>query len=368
MLVGNGLSIAFSDKLMLGNISSEVTDRLTSIYGNRGDDVARAMQKVAAHARTGDPITDFESLIGAFGGQSDILRDLTTFADLTEDSPDMAGYINHVQEFVGAVQRKGIGHTLEIIVERSRPDKGKFSVVSDFLKLAIDAFTGDKTIANLNYDDLILTELTDHYKSDFCDLGAGYGEREIANLLDSPFNAFPLRTSNDLPRTIRLLDLHGAVTFWQIGGHCVKIPLGTARRTELWQKYRDDEISAFPLVVLANQYDKADHVTRFPFKLAYEVAEDDFRNAKHWLITGYSFRDTCVNDLLKRCWKTSIDEPKILIVTKGEDPKVSDVESAFGWKADTFSDHDAKIERTGIDDLGEKHTWKWFADGEPDPF
>ncbi len=92
---------------MLGNISSEVTDRLTSIYGNRGDDVAKAMQKVAAHARTGDPITDFESLIGAFGGQTDILRDLQTFADLTEDSPEMAEMISDVRKFVGAVQRKG---------------------------------------------------------------------------------------------------------------------------------------------------------------------------------------------------------------------------------------------------------------------
>jgi hypothetical protein len=345
MLVGNGLSIAFSDKLMLGNISSEVTDRLTSIYGHRSDDVAKAMQKVAAHARTGDPINDFESLIGAFGDQSDILRDLTTFADLTEDSPKISEMIKHVREFVGTVQRKGIGHTLEIIVEHSKPENGVFDTISNFLSLAIGAFSGQICVANINYDDLILTELSkDIYRSEFCDLGTGYGERILENLLDTPFRAFPLRTINDLPRRIRLLNLHGAVTFWQVGDDYLKIPLATARKTELWERYRNADIAAAPLIVLANQHDKADHVRLYPFNLAYEVAEDDFRDSDHWLIVGYSFRDTCVNDLLRRSWEVPRNRPKILIVTKGDNPTTNDVENAFGWESGKFSDHNAKIE------------------------
>ena len=150
MLVGNGLSIAFSDKLSLGNISSELTDRLTSIYGNQSGDVAKAMQKVAGHARTGDPITDFESLIGAFGGQTDILRDLETFADLTEDSPEMTHAISKVRDFVGSVQRKGIGHTLEIIIERSYSDMTARKPISDLFRLIREPFSAAITVANLN--------------------------------------------------------------------------------------------------------------------------------------------------------------------------------------------------------------------------
>ena len=85
MLIGNGLSTAFSDQLLLRNISQEMTDRFASQYTG-SDAVAKAMQSVANHQPTGDPATDFEVLIGAFGGQSDLLDDLATFADLTKNS------------------------------------------------------------------------------------------------------------------------------------------------------------------------------------------------------------------------------------------------------------------------------------------
>jgi hypothetical protein len=120
MLIGNGLSIAFSDQLLLSNISKEMTSRFTSEYTG-SDAVATAMQNVAKHGSAGgDPETDFEALIGAFGGQSDVLDDLAIFADLTKNSdPDIANAIQQVRDFVSEVQRRGIGHTLEIISERS---------------------------------------------------------------------------------------------------------------------------------------------------------------------------------------------------------------------------------------------------------
>jgi hypothetical protein len=59
------------------------------------------MQSVANHQPTGDLATDFEALIGTFGGQSDILDDLAIFADLTKDGdPQIANAIQRVRDFV----------------------------------------------------------------------------------------------------------------------------------------------------------------------------------------------------------------------------------------------------------------------------
>ena len=331
------------------------------------------MQQVAKRAHADNPEGDFEALIVAFGGQSDILGDLENYARLTEtDDPILAAKIIATRKFVQEIRQRGIGHTLEVIVNNSRPANGNFSIVSGFIKLTTGAFSGRVTIANLNYDDLILTELSDHYSynNDFSDLGAGYDKRQVNDVLDKPFFAFPLRSTDNLINRIRLLDLHGAVTFWRFGNRYEKINLDTARESQLWERYRLGQIDAEPLVVLANKHDKADHVKREPFRLAYDIADTDFRNAEHWLIAGYSFRDKCVNDLLKRAMSVREErqEPtKILIVTNGDGLTSTDVENAFGWESGKFSDHNAKIERTGIDGLRETAAWKWFVGEEP-PF
>jgi hypothetical protein len=108
-------------------------ERFTAAYPG-SDAVAQAMQNVAKHQLTGDPAEDFEILIGAFGGQSDILNDLSVFADLTRNSvPETANAIQKVREFVAEVRRRGIGHTLEIISERSYADDVRRQPVDDFI-------------------------------------------------------------------------------------------------------------------------------------------------------------------------------------------------------------------------------------------
>ena len=366
MLVGNGMSIAFSDKLLLGNISAEVIDRLTKIYAGLSDDVAQAMLKVAARTKTGDPSADFESLIGAFGGQSDILNDLGTFAELTEDSTGMADAVSQVGEFVGAVQRRGIGHTLEIIVERSHSDLDSRKPISEFFTLVRGDFQNAVTVANLNYDTLVLSVLSEDYQAQFCDMAHG-GASTGLSLTGCIHNSYLLRPdAADFPevswKPIRLLHLHGSVTFWNISGSYRKIEILTARNPTVWKRYREGELDARPLVVLANRQDKADHVKRYPFNLAYDVAESDFRRAENWLIVGYSFRDTCVNDLLQRCWDGRFQKPKILIVTKGDNPTDADVESAFEWESGSMSKHNATIERDGLVGLGGTAAWAVFAE------
>lgn len=364
VLVGNGLSIAFSQNLILDRITAEVIRRLTEKYEGRSDEVAHAMQKIARRARAENPLGDFESLIGAFRGQTDILDDLRSFALLTEDNHDMAVAISTVFSFVQRVQQRGIGYTLETIVDQSRPETGSFDVVQNFLRTVVDTFPNRVTIANLNYDALVLSALTADYKNDFCDLGAGWGPFEETRLSTKPFTAYPLRSSgNDLPDTkrIRLLDLHGSVTFWKVGGTYQKVPISTARDLELWRRFRELELWAFPLVVLANRQDKIDHVRNYPFSLAYEIADTDFRGSDYWLIVGYSFRDACVNDLLKRCWDARVRKPRILIITKGDEPVSEDVESAFGWEAGTLSAHATSFERDGVEGLAGSAMWASFA-------
>ncbi len=365
VLIGNGLSIAFNDQLMLGNISAEVIERLTQIYGGRSDDVAQAMQKVAAHAHTGDPTTDFESLVGAFGGQTDVMEDLGTFAQLTEDSTDMAEAIDRVREFVGAVQRRGIGHTLEIIIQRSRSDLESRVPISTFFHMIRDAFTQGLTVANLNYDTLVLSVLSEDYQRHLCDMAHG-GANTGASLTGTIHNSYLLRPdAADFPETtwkpIRLLHLHGSVTFWKIGESYRKVEIDTVRNPAVWQRYRDRELDARPLVVLANQHYKADHVRRYPFNVAYDVAEADFRVAENWLIVGYSFRDICINDLLKRSWDARYRKPRILVVTLGDNPTDSDIEATFGWQSDAMSEQDVIIERAGVVGLGETDAWAWFC-------
>jgi hypothetical protein len=157
------------------------------------------------------------------------------------------------------------------------------------------------------------------------------------------------------------------VTFWKISESLRKVEIETARNSSVWQRYRDGDLDARPLVVLANQHDKGDHVKRYPFKLAYDVAKTDFRSAENWLIVGYSFRDICVNDLLQRSWDARFQKPKILIVRKGDNPTNSDVESAFDWESGTMSEHNVTIERDGVVALGETAAWAWFAEEAP-PF
>jgi hypothetical protein len=368
MLIGNGLSIAFSDELLLGSISKEMTARFTAAYTG-GDAVARAMQKVAQHQPTGDPVADFEVMIGAFGGQSDILEDLAVFADLTKNSDkDIANAIQKVRDFVSEVQRRGIGHTLQIISERSYSDTSRRQLTS-FFESILSAFRESVTVANLNYDTLVLSVLAETYWSDLTDMANGRYDAGTIKVGGIPYKSWPLRTtaSEFLPfgqRRIRLLHLHGSLTYWRFGpGDYRKLPI-EAVRSQIWEIFRNENtFTGRPLVVLANQHEKTNYVTKYPYDLAYDVAESGFKEANNWLIVGYSFRDMCVNDMLIRCWEARADPPQILVVTYGDGLEVETIEDAFGWEHGTAATHNLAIERSGAFGLAASSGWSEFTAG-----
>lgn len=366
MLVGNGLSMAFSDKLYLGAISAELTHRLTSQYTG-GDAVATAMHRVANHRPTGDPAADFEALVGAFGGQSDILQDLAVFAALARNGdPLTANAIQVVQDFVGEVQRRGVGHTLEIIMERTYSDWDRKQPLIDFFDLVLSAFGEHITVANLNYDTLVLSALMEKYGDILSDMGDGryrgtftFGGTKypITHLRSSADQFMPLSRAR-----LRLLHLHGSLTYWRVNDNYVKMNVGTLRGNPIWQTYRDyDTFNAQPLVVLANSFDKAQHVQQFPFDVAYEVSEIDFKDADHWLVVGYSFKDDCVNDLLRRCWEARRDAPAILVSTYGDALTEDAVEDAFGWDRGTATMNSLAINRDGAFEMASSSEWVNFT-------
>ncbi|OBG55183.1 SIR2 family protein [Mycobacterium sp. E183] len=369
MLIGNGLSIAFSNELLLGSISQEMTTRFTAEYTG-SDAVARAMQKVAQHQPTGDPVTDFEVLIGAFGGQSDILEDLAVFADLTKNSDkEIANAIQKVRDFVSEVQRRGIGHTLQIISERSYSDTARRQPLRSFFESVLSTFQDCVTVANLNYDTLVLSVLAETYWRDLTDMANGRYDAGTVKVGGIPYRSWPLRTaaSEFMPfeqRRIRLLHLHGSLTYWRFGPDDYrKLPI-EAVRSQIWEIFRNENtFTGRPLVVLANQHEKADHVTKYPYDLAYRVAESGFKDANNWLIVGYSFRDICVNDMLSRCWEARANPPQILVVTNSDRLEAETVEDAFGWEHGSAAAHNLAIERTGAFGLAASSGWSDFTSG-----
>lgn len=354
MLIGNGLSIAFSNELFLGSISQEMTARFTANYTSSSA-VAKAMRKVAEHQPTGDPETDFEVQIGAFGGQSDVLYDLAKFADLIRNSdPDIANAIQAVQDFVSEVQRRGIGHTLEIIAERSYADYSRRAPLETFFGGILSVFQHHVTVANLNYDTLVLAVLADRYGDILSDMADGRFNAGTVTVDGIPFATKRLRPTKDVfmtldERRLRLLHLHGSLTYWRFGPNDYrKLPVEAVRNPAIWTMYRNESTFAGrPQIVLANQHEKTEHVTRYPYNLAYELAEDDFKSASHWLLVGYSFRDICVNGLLRRCWEVRKNPPAILVSTYGDGLEVQTVEDAFGWAHGSAASNRLQIVRGG---------------------
>lgn len=334
VLVGNGLSIAFNPRLRLDVLTRDVMDRIKDEYSGSGEEIAQAMQRVSS--REGNPRDDFEVLIGAFGGQTRILQDLRDYAKLVdENNTDLHESIEAVGEFAEKVRDHGISHVLELIMERSVAHRELAGELNQFVKTVVAGFSGDVAFANLNYDTLVLSALATSFGSAFTDLGDPrlaigrriddvevhmYGLRK--NLIDFPPN-----------RRIRLLHLHGSLTYWHTPSSGYrKIEVKDVRERGLWKKIREGTTPARPLVVLANQHDKSGAVAEQPFKLAYEAYSQSLNNSDHWLIVGYSFRDECVNRVLNDAWTRRGNEPaKVLVVTLGDEPSAEDVESALGW-------------------------------------
>ena len=367
VLVGNGLSIAFNPDLNLQSITEEVMGRIRSADG---DDVVVAMREIAERAlpQGATGAEDFEMLVGAFGAESHTLGILHSLAELTDPSDEkLLKAIKRVAKFAEQVRDSGISHVLEVIAERSHAYIGEAEHLHSLIESIIGEFDGRVTFGNLNYDTLLLAALLHACQEDLADMGHGWRTVRVTVEDDEDREVQALRRrASDFPsgRRVKSLHLHGSLTYWATRDETIhaKLPKEMLDRNGQWKAIREQSTNVRPVVVLASQRDKAEHVTRYPFRLAYEVFENELGRSDYWLVIGYSFRDTPVNLMLQNEFSERDPKPKVLVVTYGAEPTRRAIEKAFGWGVEDGSSEDwLTINRQGANGAQKSSDWEHFV-------
>lgn len=323
-LVGNGLSIAYNSKLAMPALTDRILERLAAELG--GDDAGQALLTLA---RTPDATTNFEALLGPLDDIGDLLRRFSRIASIVPDGTEASEHLDGAAAFFRAVRRLGISHTLEVIDELAVARHEEMGSVDAFLNALVEL--GQLTIANLNYDSLVLASLLNNHKDEVCDMKCGYDPQaqSIGGVGHPPKTGWGMRSaaellpggwSDGLP--IRLLHLHGSLSWLRSPGRkTFGFTMDDVRQPSYWQSWRNGDTAWEPVVILTNQDRKGSAVTDHPFNLAYSAFERHLAEADRWIIAGYSFGDECVNEMLASAFhRHSEAAPAILVATKGECP------------------------------------------------
>ncbi|MGZ0069456.1 hypothetical protein [Microbacterium arborescens] len=368
VLVGNGLSIAFNQNLLLPNITKQVRKRIMN-SGDGGKKVVRAMRSLADATLPAGQNShhDFERLVGAFGAESSTLKHLQALARVSHpDDHDLRKAIRKTTAFARELRDLGTGHVLEVVYENSRSSYTESEPLNELLRAIYRAFPGTISFGNLNYDTILLAALMAVDTRGFADLGHGW---KRCRLGDGKIAASQLRdTASDFPTLtqypVQLLHLHGSLTYWatQDGSQLGKLDRSDVQAHRLFKKLREGKTDLRPLVVLNRERQKIEDVEDQPFKLAYEMFERGLVRSDHWLIIGYSFRDVAVNDLLRREFIGREQKPKVLVVTQGKSPSREEITAALGWGAeDGESESWLRRNERGAYGMEQQKTWRWFS-------
>lgn len=344
---------------------------------DNGDKVVHAMKEIARRALGDGEVTDsdFEKLVGAFDSQALTLDELSNLAGLVAaDDTSLSAAIREVSIFSERIRDKGVAHVLEVIMEQSVGDWAEHEEMHRLVRAIVEHFTGDLYFGNLNYDTLLLSSLM-AIDAPLTDLGHGYIEIPLRVVdQDNPDDPGTTYSSPALRRTanfpvgdryrVKLLHLHGSLTYWHstTADVHVKVKVEVLRRHNLWSGLREVDPKWRPTVVLANQRDKAHHVGKYPFKLAYDTFQAGLKISDRWLVIGYSFRDSCVNEILRQEFLKCSPKPRVLVSTFGESPSREEIELSFGWGAEDGLSHDwLVINRDGAKGLESSFEWALFA-------
>jgi SIR2-like domain len=339
MLIGNGLSLAFNPELNIRVISEEIVRRVRQDAGEKdADAIATAMQRAAAATGGGNPMLDFEVLVGAFVTEGSFMERLGELASYIDPNDvELSSAFARISGFSESLRWRGVSHVLEVVAERTVASLGLKADLNTFIDLVVASYSGTITLGNLNYDTLVLSSLMENHGGEFCDLALGYNPATISFEGGLRFPIYQLRTALNFPngRRIRLLSLHGSLTWWRNhkDGSVYKFPVEEVRRPTIWSTIRQHDYDEgwYPEVVLANQSSKVYQVLRPPFSLAYEGLRRSLETSDDWLIVGYSFRDVPVNALLREAFDAKTSRPNVLVVTKGQLPTRTEIEHALSW-------------------------------------
>lgn len=379
-LIGNGLSIAYNPNLVLRQLTSDLMNRLSRDQGSDSADLMQALAKSKLpEGATSDE--DFEILVGALDLEANSLNHLEQFAGLRVDTdPKLLPAITTVKKLLQRTRDTGVSHVLESVTEYSKANASNFSDVRELTRAICDGFDS-VNFANLNYDTLLLAALVaekDCGGRKFADLFNGL-ETTTVDLGTGKQIARSLRVEDDTYfdcEEVRLAHLHGSATYWHSNGNdCVKVHRETVEDPIIWKNLRMQQRRFRPCVVLTNSQLKRSAIQQQPFDMAYTKFAEAVRRSSHWLIIGYSFRDEPVNDVLRtELQKRRVDGdlPKVLVVTRSENPKPEIVERAFGWietelhpsenQMTVTSDQWLRIDREGAFGLGHREVWNEFID------
>lgn len=374
VLVGNGLSLAYEPRLNVRDICVEIVERIRRDSDDEhADAITHALQEAAKAAGNGDPMLDFEVLVGAFVVEGSFLERLSQLSSLVEPTNnDLKDAFERVLRFSETMRQRGISHVIQVIAERTRPTfQGLVaSPVDEFVEAVLKSYDGTITVANLNYDNLLLTSLTDSHGREFCDMALGYNSMRVTYKDGLGCEIYPLRLTTNFPlnRRVRLVGLHGSLTWWRNpkDGKIYKFPVSAVRDHEMWTWVRqeaDADNVWLPQVVLANQATKSVQVKQAPFCIAYEAFIEALDTSNRWLIVGYSFRDDPVNTALREAFIRKAGRPQVLVVTLGGLPAREVVERELGWATTDGDSSDwLTIQRGGIVDALSSLEWQlWEA-------
>lgn len=345
VLAGNGLSIACNENLKLEAITENVLAAWENEEGpNAVQHIFNLAERTTEKNKGQQP--DFEELVDSFGALSVTLKMLQSLAE--DEAENESGRRLHdslqvLSDLLTRYRDDGISHVLEWISTESTISKANREDLDRLVAKIIQATSGKVVFGNLNYDTVLLASVLTVCKKKrikIADLGEGGDGKPFQMKLGSnkEFEFLPLRTEPDFPHwaRIRLLNLHGSLTYWRSGDGNQFGKLrrkGDLNKIRPWKAIRSGETQARPVVVLSNRKDKRSRVEEYPFSLAYKSFSDDLICSRIWLIMGYSFRDVPVNRMLrgalKRFFKKYGRFPAIFVVTQGKVPENSDIRRAL---------------------------------------
>lgn len=378
VIAGNGLSIAFSDRLLLAAITERVARKFESLTPDASPTFA-AIRTIAGRMEGGEDglDEDFEKLVGALETQAGLIHALEELIELAPNSRDeLVSALETSADFAHRLYDMGTGIVLQDILENSPGGFESTKHLHPFFHAIMENFEERITFANLNYDGLVMSTLRT-LDAPMCDIAIGYrtipitvtnenNEGETEDL--GTYDAHPLRSKLDFPEgdeyRSRLVHLHGSVTFWEDRStrRQIKIPIEVVREHALLSDTSNERRNFRPSVILANSIEKPRRQSDSPFNLGYAAMSEGLANSSHWLIVGYSFRDESVNSKLRNNFMSITKKPTVLVCTHGEMPTRTKIEESLGWGAeDGSSDAWLIVDRSGVQGLESRQSWAQFS-------
>lgn len=373
-LIGNGVSVAFNTDLAMRELTAAIIEKINE--GGDGD-ASQALLSLVNDLPEDSAREDFEALIGPLDRLSETIKAFGALSHLaTRASEDVQSDLKGASAFFDDVRRTGVSIALETIDERAYASEPDMRVITDFVDAIGEAAgTGSKvTIANLNYDSLVMKALISEQDPKVCDMADGRVHKKIQRDIVGEGKkrvGHPLRAASDFDaefmrkQRVLLLHLHGSVSWLRSpepedGGQVFRFKISTLRSDGFWAAWRAGRTNWEPVVVLTNQQHKSATVAEPPFSIAYDQFRERLKTSGRWMIAGYSFRDQCVNDVLREVWRERQGvETRIMVVAYGDDLQEAVILDALGYDSemDAVPSEFLTISRGGIQAAPASQEW-----------